>query len=256
MKKKITQAVILCGGKGVRLGDLTKETPKVLVPIGGPASKPVLDYIIENLARDGITNIILCCGHLLGPMMKYWGEELPFWVCQNIKVRVSSEDRPLGTAGAVENVRELLDDDFLVVYGDVMIDFNIKKLIKTHMSTRPIATLTVWKSDYMSDPHTHLVQTDANGKVVEFVGKRDPNRIYQNQCNAAVYAMSKQIFDYIDYTEFTDRPQDFSNDVFPLILEQSGHLHTYSLERGGYIKDMGTPERLAEVAEYIKNQRT
>jgi NDP-sugar pyrophosphorylase family protein len=98
------------------------------------------------------------------------------------------------------------------------------------------------------------VQTDADGKVVEFVGPRDPNRVYQNQCNAAVYAMSKQIFDYIDHTEFTDRSQDFSNDVFPLIIEQNEHLHTYSLERGGYIKDMGTPSRLAEVEKYLENK--
>jgi NDP-sugar pyrophosphorylase family protein len=103
---------ILCGGLGTRLGDLTKDTPKCLVDVNG---KPFLVYVLEEAARQGITKVVLCVGHLA---------EQVRWTIGNgshlgLEVAYSRDgEQSLGTAGALLSAASLLDEDFFVLYGD------------------------------------------------------------------------------------------------------------------------------------------
>ena len=245
MIREIKQAVILCGGQGLRLGDLTKETPKPLVSLLG---KPVLDYIIENLKRDGITDFILAAGHLGHVIADYYAAH-PIDGCS---VRVVIEPNPLGTAGAIGFCRDFLDENFVVAYGDVLIDFDVKALLAFHLANHPIGTLVTWESDYIADPHTHIFEMDENNRITNVVGTRDPSKVYLNRCNAGVYVLNRCI---LEYTIPSRTPLDFSRDIFPQVLKNGDRLYGHLLEPTGFIKDMGTPSRLVEVEAYLRSKQ-
>lgn len=112
----IKDAVILCGGKGKRLGEIGKDLPKAMIPING---KPLIDYQIEWLKKYGVKNIILACG--------YKWEKLKEHLRDNAKYAV--EEEPLGTGGAIKNALKYLEgDDFFALNADDLTDINLDKL--------------------------------------------------------------------------------------------------------------------------------
>jgi len=129
------QCVILCGGKATRLGDIAKNTPKGMLPIGG---KPVLVHQIEYLKKNGITEIILAVGNLSLVIMKYFGNGEEFGV--NISY---SYDLNLGTGGAIRLCKDLLKDDtFILMNGDTIADVNLNHLLKEHNRTKELITIS------------------------------------------------------------------------------------------------------------------
>jgi NDP-sugar pyrophosphorylase family protein len=114
------QVAILAGGLATRLGPLTKETPKSLISIRG---KPFLQYQLEFLKKGGISVVILCIGHLGERIEQYFGDGKEFGI--NIKYSYDG-DKLLGTAGALKNAERLLEDEFIVMYGDsyLFLDFS------------------------------------------------------------------------------------------------------------------------------------
>jgi mannose-1-phosphate guanylyltransferase/phosphomannomutase len=238
----VTQAVILCGGKGERLGEAARRTPKPLLAVGG---RPVLDYILDNLEAAGVRRFILSAGYLGEQIRDYY---LSAGRRAATTIETVIEGEPLGTAGAVRLIADRLDDDFVLAYGDVFTDFAVDRLLAEHEAARPLATLLVRASDHPWD--SHLVETDASGRVVEFVHRRDPSRHYRNVANAAVYVLSRRIVDFIP----AGRPSDFGADVFPAVVAAGGVLRAHVLEPEGFVKDTGTPERFAEVEEYVEER--
>ena len=238
---EIKQALILCGGKGTRLGDRVLNLPKPLIPVGG---RPVLDHIIDGLERAGINRIILAAGYLGETIVRYYAEH-PRPGC---RIEVVIEPAPFGTAGALPSVAERLEDNFVVAYGDVFIDFDLRDMIASHARFEPLGTLLVRASDHPWD--SHLIDQTEDGRVLEFIDQRKPGRLYRNVANAALYILNKKILGYIP----TDRPTDFGADIFPAVLQSGGLLRTHFLPEEGFVKDMGTPDRLAAVDLYLQER--
>jgi histidinol-phosphate phosphatase family protein len=236
----ISQAVILCGGKGTRLGALVSDIPKPMLPIAGI---PLLDRTLQLLKRHGISDVILAAGHKADVIRQHY--ERGF---DGITVSVYVEAEPRGTAGAVRMLAEQLDDDFLLVYGDVFLDFDIGALARDHEANTAAGTLLVRPSDHPWD--SDLVVADDDGLVTRFLNKHRPQGLYKNLANAAIYALSKRIVEFIP----EHGSSDFVKEVFPAALEHGVQLRTHLLEPGGFVKDMGTPERLAKVEEYLRWQ--
>lgn len=234
------QAVILCGGKGTRLGEAARKIPKPLVPVGG---RPVLDHIIGLLTVAGVTDVILAAGHLGREIETYYKKHM-----HPCTISTEIESEPRGTAGALTLLRERLEEDFLLVYGDIFCDFDVRALMLEHACHRPVATLLVRQSDHPWD--SDLICTDADLRVTEFVRQREPGRRYRNQSNAAVYVMSRDILRFIP----PDRPTDFGGDVFPAALRAGAVLRVHALEPEGMVKDMGTPQRKQEVEKYLEER--
>jgi histidinol-phosphate phosphatase family protein len=213
-----------------------------MLPVGG---RPVLDYVIDVLAAAGVRDFVLAAGYLGATIDAYYRATERHPGCT---IKTIIEPEPLGTAGAVRSCAALLDEDFVLAYGDVFVDFAARGLIETHEARRPLATLLVRASDHPWD--SHLVDADESGRVREFVHRRDPDRLYRNVANAAVYVLSRRVLDFIP----GDRPSDFGADVFPAALAAGATLWTHRLEEEGFVKDMGTPERLAAVEEYLADR--
>lgn len=232
------QLVILAGGKGTRLG-LT-DIPKPMCPIAG---KPVLEYQIELAKRYGITEIFLLTGYLAHVIKDYFGDGSKW----GVKIHHIVEDKPLGTAGGFNLLRDKLEDKFLVFYGDIVMDFDISSFVKfNNINTDPIATLLVHPNNHPYD--SDLVEINSSNKVTHFLSKPHPDNLsYKNLVNSAVYIFSKKILDFIQ----PDIPQDFGKDILPKVLESGGNIYAYNSSE--YIKDMGTPDRLAQISQDLKN---
>lgn len=226
------QAVILAGGKGTRMGDITMEIPKPMLPLAG---QPLLAYQIEWLKKNGFKEVWLIINHLGHVIEEYFGNGEQW----GIQIRYYREEKPLGTVGGIKAIEQELKEDFLVLYGDVLFDIDFERLLTFHRSKASQATLVIHPNDHPYD--SDLVATDESGKVIAFHPKPHPEEAYyRNMVNAAMYVLSPAIFPYLQ----KDVPADFGKDIFPHIIN---HLSVYGYNTPEYIKDMGTPKRLDQV---------
>jgi mannose-1-phosphate guanylyltransferase / phosphomannomutase len=227
------RAVILVGGRGTRLGSVTSQLPKPLVTINGRA---VLDRQLDQLGRYGITDVTLLSSHLADQIEAHIAarpEPLP-------RVRVHREQAPLGTAGGLHEIADELTDPFLLVYGDVLFDVDLERLIDAHRRSSGLATLVVHPNDHPYD--SDLVELDGANRVTAVHSKpHPPGRYLPNLVNAGLYVLSPRILDLIP----RGLPADFGKDIFPAIYEREP---IFGYPTPEYIKDMGTPARLARVS--------
>ena len=228
------QAVIVAGGMGLRLGDLTKDTPKGMIRIGG---RPVLEHQIELLKKYGFRDIIILTGYRSDVIERHFKDGGAF----GVKIDYSVEEKPLGTAGGVKEIEDRLTGDFVVLYGDVMMNVDLKKVADFHKRKAGACTLVLHSNDHFHD--SDLVEIDADKRVAAFHAKpHAEGKHYRNLVNAGVYILSVKILEHIK----KGVKADFGKDVFPGIVGKEKMFGYVSAE---YLKDMGTPRRLKEVEE-------
>jgi len=236
------EAVILAGGKGTRLAARTGGLPKSLVPIAG---KPLLAHQFELLARHGIRRATLLCGYGAAAIREFAGDGSRW----GLEIVCIDEPAPLGTAGAVIASLAQLPSEFLVLYGDTMVNVDLKRLCAAHAASGAQATLLLHPNDHPWD--SDLVETDEQGRIVAIHGYPHPEGVVlPNRVNAALYAMKAAALVGL---ETPTAPLDFAKHVFPLLLQRGVHLHGYRSPE--YIKDAGTPERLDRVERDLASGR-
>ncbi|MBA4322614.1 MAG: D,D-heptose 1,7-bisphosphate phosphatase [Odoribacter sp.] len=224
--------VIIAGGKGKRLG--LKDIPKPMVRIGG---KPVLEHQINLAKKYGIKNIHILSGYLANVIKDYFDDGSAFGV--NITHIV--EDRALGTAGAVKQLAGRLKKRFMVFYGDIMLNIDLKSFINFDNKADSIATVIVHPNDHPYD--SDLLEINENNIVTAFHPKpHNENTYYRNLVNASVYILDPEIFKYIPH----DMPSDFGRDIFPSVLQSNKTIRAHKTAE--YIKDMGTADRFKKAS--------
>ncbi|MBI4375731.1 MAG: nucleotidyltransferase family protein [Elusimicrobia bacterium] len=233
------QAVVVAGGLGSRMGRSTERTPKSMLRLAG---KPILEHILAHLAASGIAEAHLCLGHGAAEIMDYFGDGSRW----NLALGYSVEDRPLGTAGAVKALEQRLDDEFLVVYGDLYIELDIRRLIRFHRGHDGDASIVVSPTDHPYDSDLLRVR---NGIIRAFFraapGQARPEAL---SC-IAVWGVRKALLGMIP----NDVPSDFGRDIFPAAIRAGRRLMAY--ESNETVLDLGTPQRLAR-AEHLLLSRT
>jgi mannose-1-phosphate guanylyltransferase/phosphomannomutase len=138
------KAVILAGGKGSRLGDFTQEVPKPMMVIG---DKPILHHQVDLLVKYGIRDIIILVNYLKDPIIEYFGDGHKF----NAEISYYEETVPLGTVGGIKEIEDRLNHDFLVLYGDVMINLDLLRFIRYHHEKSSHCTLVLHPNDHPYD---------------------------------------------------------------------------------------------------------
>ena len=231
-------AVIIAGGKGTRLG--LKKIPKPMVDFDG---KPLLEYQINQLKRYNFKNIYILSGYLSSVIINYFKDGSDFGVKLNHVV----ESKPLGTAGALKQIQEIISERFLVIYGDTFFDIDIKKIINyDHKINAENGTLFCHPNDHPYD--SDIIISEGNF-VKKFLPKPHSNdKFFRNNVNAAFYILSKNIFKYIDCS----KNLDLGRDIFPNTPDFS----FASYKSSEYIKDIGTKKRLSQVLSDYKNGKT
>ncbi len=180
---KPNHVVLMVGGLGTRLRPLTETTPKPLIPIGG---KPILLRIIENLKSHGFTKFSLCVNYKQELFHDYFGDGKKF-ACQ---IDYIHETTRMGTAGALSLWQNPPQEDFLVMNGDILTNFDFSLLLNHHIAHRAIATVAV--RDYTYQVPFGVI-TEQDGEMLSIVEK--PSQSYF--INAGIYACSPKILDFL-----------------------------------------------------------
>lgn len=231
------QAVIMAGGKGKRVRDVINDIPKPLAPING---KPLLDYIIEHAKNNSCDNIIVTTGYL--------GEKIKDHVENNnygIKVQTSQENKPLGTAGSLLLIKNQLENEFFVLYGDIFTTINLSKMYKFHKQKKSYGTLAIHSSNHPQD--STVVKVDRNSRILNLVEKPgDDWKKYGNLTTTPIYVLKKETLSFIE----KNKEVDIAKDIFPKMLKSEKNLYGYLTDE--YSKDIGTPERYEKVQQYAK----
>ena len=218
---------ILAGGKGTRLGFPDIPKPMALID-----NKPLLEHQILLARSYGINEIFILAGYLSDVISDYFknGEK---W---NVKINYIIEPFPLGTAGCVKQLEKMVKERFILFYGDVMLDIDLKRFIDFDSLYESIAAILVHPNDHPYD--SDLIDIDDKNQVTNFYSKPHPeNFFYKNLVNAGVYILSSEIFKYIP----SGIASDFGKDIFPKILKSSERIIAY--KSAEYCKDMGTKDR-------------
>lgn len=221
------QAVVLVGGRGSRLGEIARDTPKPLLPIEG--DRRFLDYLLDNLAAHGVDEILLVAGHHGAQVAdRYDGAKRGAAV-----VSVVIEPEPAGTGGALSHVADRLDPSFLMSNGDSIFDFDYRAL-EPALGADDLGALALRRVD---DARRYGAVEHADGRVVRF-REKDPSLAGPADISGGVYMLRRAVLELI-----TRLPCSIEAEVFPVLAEQ-GRLACRPFD--GYFLDIGLPETLEQ----------
>ena len=232
------QIAILAGGQGSRLKSRTGNLPKPMAPLCGI---PVLEHQIMLCRKHGFTKIALFVHYEYEQIKSYflngekWGVDLIYKV----------ELTPRGTAGALSDGLELMEEDFIVLYGDTYLDVDLEKLLAHHQALNGDATLLIHPNDHPHD--SDLVEVNSEGLINKIHPyPHEPGKILRNLVNAALYVIKRSSF--IGIAPLNGK-SDLAKDCFPLMISLGKRVAGCISPE--YIKDMGTPERIDKVERDI-----
>ena len=217
------KVIILAGGMGTRLPNSAKDIPKALVPIYG---KTILDHQLELLEKHGLTDVRLSMGFRADQIVEHLKKT------GRGRIEYIVEEKPLGTGGGALLAASGLTDDFLVLNGDVVTDFDFTEILKNHKSGTPVL-VAAWRDDARD-----FGLLDIDGvRIRAFLEK--PTEPTPGYINAGCYILHPKHFEGISERSFM-----LEKEVFPR-LAQSGELRTFI--HTGFWQDVGTEERLYQV---------
>jgi NDP-sugar pyrophosphorylase family protein len=223
--KRVTQAAILVGGRGTRLGSRTDSVPKPMMPVGG---RPFLDYQLEFLRQFGVSDVVLCVGYLAEVMEARYGRGM-----FGLRVAISREANPAGTGGALSLARELLADTFFMLNGDTILDCDLRAL-EAALASDPGLQGTIALREVPDTGRFGRVSVDGS-RITAFEEKSAgaPGLI-----NGGVYCLKRSAVDLLPAA-----PCSLEKDLFPRLAAER---RLAGVPGAGYFIDIGLPETLAQ----------
>lgn len=191
-KNKPNKVILMVGGLGTRLRPLTNDMPKPMLDVG---NKPILHTIVENFAKHGFTDIIMCVNYKSEIIKEYFGDGSKF----GVKIEYILESKRMGTAGALSLLKERPKDDFFVMNGDLLTNVNFEYLHEYHKDSNALASICIRKYE-MQVPYG-VVNVRAN-KVTSIQEK--PTQSFF--VSAGIYMFSPIVLDFIPKDKFYDMP--------------------------------------------------
>ena len=237
MSSAVTQAAILVGGLGTRLGSLTARTPKPLLEVAG---RPFLDVLLLELARHGFREILLLAG-FAGEQIEAYAANTALRQRFGLEIKVIAEQGAAGTGGALSQAGRHLGERFVLMNGDSWLDFNIGDLVRAHSAQRGCEAMLALRQ--VDDASRSGVAELEGGKLLRFLER--PAQPGPALVNGGVYSLSRTILDHI--------PEicSLEKDVLPQ-LAQAGKLGGRAY--GGFFLDIGIPSAFAEAQIAIPRQ--
>ncbi len=175
--------VIMAGGRGSRLGELTRDCPKPLLPVRG---KPMLEHILEQAKSEGFRNFLISVHYLGDKIEAYFGTGEPW----GVQINYVRENAPLGTAGALSLIEPRPELPIVVTNGDILTDVRYGELIEFHQKNRAMATMATRVYEHQNP----FGVVDTHGiHIVDL--KEKP--VYRYHINAGVYALEPAVFEYM-----------------------------------------------------------
>lgn len=187
-----------------------------------------MEYIIDLLRGHGITQIGVTMQFMPEVIRNHFGDGRDF----GVELHYFDEESPLGTAGSVKNAGAFLDERFVVISGDALTDFDLGRAIEFHARKEALATIVMTRVDRPLE--YGVVMTDEEGKIVRFLEKPDWSEVFSDTVNTGIYVLEPEVLQWVG----EGKEQDFSNDLFPLLMKRGDPLYGFISE--GYWSDIGS----------------
>jgi len=218
----VTKGLILAAGQGTRVRPLTKDLPKAMVPILG---KPVMEYLVEHMARHGVKQIMVNVAYHHRKIEEYFGDGHRWGVEIGYSYEGELEHgevvpRPLGSAGGMRRIQDFggfFDETVLVVCGDALIDLDITAGLLEHRSTGALVSVVALEVPRDQVQNYGVVVPDAAGRVRSFQEKPTPEQAKSNLASTGIYFFEPQALDWIP----SDQYFDIGSQLFPKLVEQN-----------------------------------
>lgn len=246
IKEYNMKVVIMAGGKGTRISSIASDIPKPMIKIDG---MPVLERELYSLRNQGFKDIIITVGHLGQIIIDYFGDGHKISPITNsefgVNIEYYYENRPLGNAGALYEIKEKLTEDFLLINGDVIFDIDLNRFVNYHQENKNLATILTHPNNHPYD--SGLIIANRDNIVQNWLAKEDVRPIYyKNRVNAGIHILSPKLLIKRPPTEKVDLDRDI---LKPNV--EKGYITCYDSPE--YIKDMGTPERYNKIAADLRD---
>jgi NDP-sugar pyrophosphorylase family protein len=243
----VSKALLLAAGMGSRLRSITGDLPKPLAPFAGA---PIITHNLQWLAASGVRDVWINLHYQAGMIREAIGDGSAF----GLTTHYVYEPELLGTAGALANIAQVVDDDFLVVYSDNIIRCDLSALKRAGAQAKAECTVALFDQDRHS--HTGIaggrVLIDGSGAITGFTEGAPANESGGSSLvNAGVYALQPSILDLIP----TGGLVDFGRDVFPAMLATGRRLQAYVIEDGGFCLGLDTPKAFSTGQALIDSGR-
>ncbi len=214
-------AVILAGGKGTRLAPFTTSLPKPLVPVG---ERPILEIVINNLKKSGVTKIIIAVNHMAQLIESFFGDGSKY----GVEIEYSLESEPLSTVAPIKLIKGL-PDNFIVMNGDILTDLNFKSFFDLHINKKELITVGVFERETRID--YGVINFDDSMKLLGFEEK--PIRKFN--VSMGIYVFQKKILDIVP-----DKGAFGFDDLMTKMIENKMSINIY--KHTGKWLDIGRPE--------------
>ena len=235
------KAVVMAGGFGTRIQPLTNSRPKPMLPI---INKPMMQHTMMTLRDLGIEEFIVLLYFKPEVIQEYFGDGSDF----GIKITYVLPDDDYGTAGAVKFAQSHIgDDNFIVISGDLVTDFDFQKIFNYHKSKKSQLTITLTSVE--NPLEFGVVIANEEGKIEKFLEKPSWGEVFSDTINTGIYIIEPQMLNYIPKNETFD----FAKELFPLLMREGVTLIAGYAD--GYWRDVGNPESYRDVHEDILTQK-
>ena len=196
------KAMILAAGKGTRVRPMTHVLPKPMIPL---VRKPVMEFLVEHLKANGITEIMVNTSHLAPVIEEYFRDGDRFGVqmaysFEGDLVDGKIEGKAIGSAGGMKKIQDFsgfFDETFVVLCGDALIDVDFAEVLRFHRERNSIATLVLRDVPPEDVSKYGVVETDASGRIVQFQGKPSREEAVSSTINTGIYIFEPEVLEYI-----------------------------------------------------------
>ncbi|WP_426174035.1 sugar phosphate nucleotidyltransferase [Massilia sp. TWR1-2-2] len=245
------KAMILAAGKGTRVRPLTYDVPKPMIPLLG---KPVMAYLVEHLAKYGVTEIMVNVSYLHDKIEDYFGEGDQFGVRIGYSFEGYTKDdgevvpMPIGSAGGMKKIQQFggfFDQTTIVLCGDALIDLDLKAALFEHRQKGAMASVITREVPWDKVSSYGVVVSDADGRITEFQEKPDQADARSNFISTGIYIFEPEVIDLIP----AGVPFDIGSELFPLLAERG--LPFYAQRRPFNWLDIGTMSDYWEVLQNV-----
>jgi len=245
------KAMILAAGKGTRVRPLTYDLPKPMIPLLG---KPVMAYLVEHLAKFGVTDIMVNVSYLHEKIEEYFGEGHQFGVQIGYSFEGYTKDdgevvpMPIGSAGGMKKIQEFggfFDQTTIVLCGDALIDLDLKSALFEHRRKGAMASVVTREVPWDKVSSYGVVVADDAGRITAFQEKPSEQEARSNFISTGIYIFEPEVLDLIP----SGVSFDIGSELFPLLVERG--LPFYAQRRPFNWLDIGSVSDYWEVLQTV-----
>jgi dTDP-glucose pyrophosphorylase len=208
---KPNKVVIMAGGHGTRLGELTKNIPKPMLTVG---NKPILEYILTHCYEHGFTNIYISVNYKSEVIKEYFRDGSNF----GLNIRYIEEKERLGTAGALSLIEETFQEPFIVINGDILTTLNLDILLNHHINTKSDATMCTREIEYQ----VAYGVVNIDGTRITSLKEKPTQKV---SINAGIYVLSPSVIKFIPKRQYYDMTS-----LFEQLLQNGLSVNSYPLK--------------------------